>query len=59
MTQLFAVVEGSGWVRAGGEEAPVEAGRAVLWEAGEGHESRAGADGMTMIVLEADHLSHP
>ena len=57
--QLFVVVEGGGWVRTDDREASVGAGQAVLWEAGEEHESRAGADGMTAIVLEAGDLSGP
>ena len=54
--QLFVVVEGDGWVKAGEEEARVEAGQAVLWEAGEDHESGAGPNGMTVIVLEAENI---
>lgn len=57
--QLFVVVEGSGRVRVKDQEAPVEAGQAVLWEAGGEHESRAGPEGMTVVVLEADRLSRP
>lgn len=51
--QLFMVVQGSGWVRAGddGERQPVTAGDAAFWEEGEMHE--AGSDeGMQVIVLE-------
>ena len=50
--QLFAVVEGSGWV-AGSDERKVaiRKGQAALWAAGESHE--AGTDeGMTVIVVE-------
>lgn len=53
--QLFMVVQGSGWVRAGegGERVPVSAGDAAFWEAGEMRES--GSDeGMNVIVLEYD-----
>lgn len=57
--QLFVVVKGNGQVRAAGEEAPVEAGQAFLREAGGEHESQAGPEGMTVVVLEADHLSRP
>lgn len=54
--QLFAVVEGSGWVRAGGgERVPIAAGDAAYWEPGEGHE--AGTEtGMVAIVVEGDAL---
>lgn len=51
--QLFMVVSGSGWVRAGdeGERVPVTAGDAALWQKGEKHE--AGSDeGMNVVVLE-------
>jgi quercetin dioxygenase-like cupin family protein len=49
--QLFAVVEGNGWVRAdGSERIPIRAGQAALWAPGERHE--AGTDvGMTALVL--------
>ena len=54
--QVFAVVEGAGWVRGpDGEQVPVSAGTAVHWSAGEEHES--GSDsGMTAIVVEAERL---
>ena len=50
--QLFAVVEGSGWVSGGGGgKVRVKAGQAAYWESGEEHES--GTDrGMTAIVVE-------
>jgi quercetin dioxygenase-like cupin family protein len=56
--QLFAVVEGAGWVRgAGVERVPISAGQAVYWEAGEEHE--AGTDtGMVAIVVESDMLTN-
>lgn len=52
--QLFAVVEGEGWVRgASPERFPIKAGEGVLWESGEGHE--AGTEsGMVAIVVEGD-----
>jgi quercetin dioxygenase-like cupin family protein len=55
-TQLFAVVQGAGWVSGGdGERAPIQAGEAVVWEPGEEHES--GSDeGMTVLVVEAESL---
>ena len=54
--QLFAVIEGDGWVRAdGAERIPSRAGQAAFWEPGEHHE--AGTDvGMTAIVIETDAL---
>jgi gentisate 1,2-dioxygenase len=54
--QLFMVVQGSGWVRGGNSgQVPIEAGQAVLWEAGELHGSGT-ETGMTAIVLEGEHL---
>jgi quercetin dioxygenase-like cupin family protein len=52
--QLFAVVEGEGWVRGDGpERVPIKAGEAVFCESGEEHE--AGTDfGMVAIVIEGD-----
>lgn len=54
--QLFAVVQGEGWVRDGqSERVPIRAGEAVLWSPGEQHES--GTDrGMTVIVVEGEGL---
>jgi quercetin dioxygenase-like cupin family protein len=51
--QLFAVVRGSGWVAgADGVRHELRAGEAVLWDAGEEHES--GSDlGLTALVVEA------
>jgi quercetin dioxygenase-like cupin family protein len=50
--QVFAVLRGSGWVSgAEGTREPIGAGEAVVWEAGEEHES--GSDGgMTALVVE-------
>lgn len=55
-TQLFAVVQGSGWVSGGdGERESIRAGQAVVWEPGEAHES--GSDeGMTVLAVEAESL---
>jgi quercetin dioxygenase-like cupin family protein len=55
--QVFAVVEGEGWVRgASSERVPIEAGHATFWERGEYHE--AGTDrGMVAIVVEGDDLA--
>jgi quercetin dioxygenase-like cupin family protein len=56
VTQLFAVLQGSGWVSGDdGERDPIQAGEAVVWEPGEEHES--GSDeGMTALVVEAESL---
>jgi quercetin dioxygenase-like cupin family protein len=52
--QLFAIVEGTGWVSGDdGERVPVKAGQAAFWEPGEMHES--GTDtGMKAIVVECE-----
>jgi gentisate 1,2-dioxygenase len=52
--QLFAVVEGSGWVAGDdGRRVPIKAGQAALWEDGELHE--CGTDpGMRVIVVEGE-----
>jgi len=53
-SQLFLVVQGSGWVCSGeAARIPIEAYQAVFWSKGEWHE--AGTDsGLTAIVLEGD-----
>jgi mannose-6-phosphate isomerase-like protein (cupin superfamily) len=55
--QLFAVVEGEGWVRgASSDRVAIRAGQAVFWESGEDHE--AGTDtGMVAIVVEGNMLA--
>jgi quercetin dioxygenase-like cupin family protein len=57
MTQLFVVFHGSGWVSGGdGERMSIAAGEAVVWEAGEEHES--GSDeGMRVLVVEAEAIA--
>jgi hypothetical protein len=52
--QLFAVVEGAGWVSGSdGNRIPIRAGQAAYWESDELHES--GTDkGMRVIVVEGD-----
>jgi quercetin dioxygenase-like cupin family protein len=56
VTQLFVVVNGSGWVSGrDGERERISAGEAVLWEPGEEHESGSD-DGMTALVVEAETL---
>jgi quercetin dioxygenase-like cupin family protein len=55
-SQLFVVVEGSGWVSgADGRREAIAVGEAVAWDAGEQHES--GSDeGLTALVVEAERL---
>ena len=52
--QLFAIVQGRGWVTGEDEQkVTVQAGQAVFWASGETHES--GTDeGMRVIVVEGD-----
>ncbi|MEJ2756843.1 MAG: cupin domain-containing protein [Anaerolineales bacterium] len=52
--QLFAVVEGEGWVQGkSGERIPIQKGQAVYWEAGEWHETTTDS-GLTAIVIELE-----
>ena len=54
--QLLAVVDGSGWVSgADGVPEEIRAGEAVVWEAGEEHETRTDT-GLTAIVIESPDL---
>jgi quercetin dioxygenase-like cupin family protein len=53
--QLFLVVAGSGWVRAGGHRRDIAAGSGALWEPDELHESGTD-DGMTAVVVEAEAI---
>lgn len=54
--QLFVVVRGSGWVSGSdAEREPIATGEAVLWDAGEEHESGS-EEGMTALVLEAESV---
>jgi quercetin dioxygenase-like cupin family protein len=54
--QLFVVVQGNGWVRAGdGPETPIVAGQAAFWQGGEWHESGS-SNGMLVIVLEGESV---
>ena len=55
--QLFAVVEGSGWISSGQERRrlPISSGGAVVWATGEWHE--VGTEhGLVAIVVEAPEL---
>jgi quercetin dioxygenase-like cupin family protein len=52
--QLLAVLDGTGVVSGGdGADVAVAAGDAVVWEAGEEHETRSD-DGMTALIVEGD-----
>ncbi|MCA1842805.1 MAG: hypothetical protein LC792_06355 [Actinobacteria bacterium] len=53
LTQIYWVVEGSGWVSGrDGTRLAIATGQAAVWDAGEEHES--GTDtGMTVAILEA------
>jgi quercetin dioxygenase-like cupin family protein len=52
--QLFAIVEGSGWVSGtDGRKVQLGAGFAAYWEADEEHESGT-EKGMTAVVVEGD-----
>ena len=56
--QLFAVVEGSGWISSGEERLrePISSGVAVLWDEGEWHE--VGTDGgLVAIVVEGAQIA--
>jgi mannose-6-phosphate isomerase-like protein (cupin superfamily) len=54
--QLFAVVQGDGWVRvADGEPQHIEKHQAAFWTQGEWHESGT-QQGMTVIVIEGPDL---
>lgn len=55
--QLFAVVDGAGWIRSGETEQrePITAGEAVIWESGEWH--AVGTDhGLVAIVVEGPQV---
>ena len=52
LPQLFLVVRGEGWVRAGtSDKTSIKAGQAAFWEKGEWHESGT-ETGMTVIIIE-------
>jgi quercetin dioxygenase-like cupin family protein len=51
--QLFMVIAGHGEVSGDdGRWLPISAGTAAIWRSAEMHETRAGADGLTAIVIE-------
>lgn len=52
--QVFAVIEGSGWVSGGdGEHELIDEGQAVIWEPGESHESGT-EHGMLVLIVASD-----
>ena len=54
--QIFAVVQGTGWVRGGtGHQVQVNAGIAAFLEAGERHESGS-EEGMTVVAIEGPEV---
>lgn len=56
-TQLFLVVNGSGWVRdRHNDRIAIDARHAALWAAGEWHESGT-EHGMTVIVIEGEAVN--
>jgi quercetin dioxygenase-like cupin family protein len=58
LNQLLLVIEGSGWVKGREEqEVGVASGDLVFWESGEPHETRAGGNGFTAIVVEGKDLA--
>ncbi len=52
--QVFAVVDGVGWVTAGEQRADVTAGDVVVWEPGEEHASGTDSGMLVCIVQTAD-----
>ena len=57
--QLLVVVSGAGQVSGHhGGASTISAGSAVIWEAGESHETRS-ADGLVAVVVEAPDLALP
>ena len=54
--QLFLVVSGHGQAIAGEQRCELSAGTGVLWKQGEYHETRAGKEGLTAVVIEGDGL---
>jgi hypothetical protein len=58
VAQLFAVVEGSGWISSGEQHVrqPISSGGAVLWSEGEWHEVET-EGGLVAIVVEGAQLA--
>lgn len=55
--QLFLVVAGSGEAITAKKRCRLSPGTAVLWQRGEEHETCAGPQGLTAIVIEGENLS--
>ena len=53
--QLFLVVDGEGWARAGDERVSIAAGEGVFWDDRELNETGT-REGLTAIVVEADSM---
>lgn len=57
LSQLFCVVNGSGWVRGVDEkEFPISEGDAIFWEAGEMHAAQTDK-GFTAIIVQSTELN--
>jgi mannose-6-phosphate isomerase-like protein (cupin superfamily) len=54
--QVLAVVEGSGTVRTPNERLSVQRGSVVTWSRGEQHETTAGIEGLTALIVEGEGL---
>ncbi|WP_006244024.1 AraC family ligand binding domain-containing protein [Mycolicibacterium tusciae] len=60
MHQLFAVVDGSGWVAGeSGTRVPITQGQAATWLPGEMHESGSETGMVVAIVASAIPFAHP
>lgn len=57
--QALRVLQGRGVARTQERAALLEPGVTVLWQKGEWHETRAAAEGLVLLVLEADALDVP
>lgn len=55
--QFLLVTAGGGQAQAGGQVCPLLPGTAVVWRAGEVHETRADSDGLTAVVIEGQDLA--
>ena len=55
--QIFLVVAGSGQAATGGANCNLSPGTGVLWRKGEEHETRAGEEGLTAVVIEGSGLA--
>lgn len=54
--QALIIIDGKGWVKTGSDDyVTVTAGDIVLWEKGEGHETKS-ESGLTAIIVESEDL---